>query len=287
MFTPDTLKGRTILVTGGGSGLGLAMASTFSELGARVAICGRNADKLAGAAQEIETAGKAHGNKVTTYSVDVRDYEAMGKMFEHLNAELGLIDGLVNNAAGNFLSASEDLSPNAFKSVVDIVLHGSFNASQHFGKALISSGKRGSIVNIVTTYTESGGAFILPSACAKAGVYAMTTSLAYEWGMYGIRVNSIAPGPFPTEGAWSRLIPPGAEKPFKERIPLGRYGEQPELANLAAFLMSDLSSYITGECVTIDGGERLAGAEFNFLSQIAPREQLKAMFNAMKPKKKE
>jgi len=287
MFTADTLKGRNILVTGGGSGLGLAMATRFAELGAAVAICGRNEEKLTAAAQQISTATQAAGQsaKVLTHSVDVRDYAATQAMVERLDADMGGLNGLVNNAAGNFLAPSEELSPNAFKSVVDIVLHGTFNCTQHFGKTLINNNRKGSIVNIVTTYTETGGAFILPSACAKAGVYAMTTSLAYEWGIYGIRVNSIAPGPFPTEGAWSRLIPPTAEKTFKERIPLGRYGEHHELANLATFLMSDIASYITGECVTIDGGERLAGAEFNFLVGLAPRPQLKQMFAAMKPKK--
>jgi NAD(P)-dependent dehydrogenase (short-subunit alcohol dehydrogenase family) len=288
MFASDTLKGRHILVTGGGSGLGLAMAKRFAELGASIAICGRTEDKLLAAAEEIKAAavGASHStSRVITHAVDVRDHAGCGEMMQRLIREFGTIDGLVNNAAGNFLAPSEELSPNAFKSVVDIVLHGTFNCTQHFGKYLIDEGKKGTVVNIVTTYTESGGAFILPSACAKAGVYALTTSLAFEWGIYGIRVNSIAPGPFPTEGAWSRLIPPHAEKTFKERIPLGRYGEHHELANLASFLMSDLSSYMTGACVTIDGGERLAGAEFNFLAQIAPRPELKAMLAAMKPKK--
>jgi NAD(P)-dependent dehydrogenase (short-subunit alcohol dehydrogenase family) len=287
MFTSDTLAGKYILVTGGGSGLGLAMATRFAELGARIAICGRSEEKLTAAAAQIQEAGKVHGHRVITHAMDVRDYDGVGVLFDRLTAEWGIVNGLVNNAAGNFLAPSEDLSPNAFKSVVDIVLHGTFNCSQHFGKRLIAQEKPGTIVNIVTTYTETGGAFILPSATAKAGVYAMTTSLAYEWGIYGIRANSIAPGPFPTEGAWSRLIPPAAEKNFKERIPLGRYGEHVELANLATFLMSDIAPYITGECVIIDGGERLAGAEFNFLAGLAPRPQLKQMFAAMKPKKKD
>ncbi len=287
MFTLDTLSGKTILVTGGGSGLGLAMATRFAEMGAHIAICGRTEDKLISAAADIKNAGTKAGHTTTvlTHAVDVRDYAAVGVMFERLTNELGQVNGLVNNAAGNFLSPTEDLSPNAFKSVIDIVLHGTFNCTQHFGKRLIDTEKPGNIVNIVTTYTETGGAFIVPSACAKAGVYAMTTSLAYEWGTYGIRVNSIAPGPFPTEGAWSRLIPANVEAGFIQRIPLGRYGEHIELANLATYLISDMSGYINGSCVTIDGGERLAGGEFNFLTQMAPRPQLKQMFAAMKPKK--
>ncbi len=280
MFTKDTLTGKNILVTGGGSGLGKAMALKFAELGANVAICGRSQDKLDKTAEEL----KAFGNKVATYSVDVRDYEAVGEMFDKLSEELGEINGLVNNAAGNFLSASEDLSPNAFNSVVGIVLNGTFNCTQQFGKRLIDAGSPGSVINIVTTYTETGSAFVLPSACAKAGVLAMTNSLAYEWGEYNIRLNSIAPGPFPTKGAWSRLMPdPKVEERYKALIPLKRYGEHVELANLAAFLMSDLSAYMTGENVVIDGGERLKSGQFNFITQAAPRSQLKKMFQMMKP----
>lgn len=280
MFQAETLKGKNILVTGGGSGLGMAMAKGFADLGAQVLICGRNEEKLQKAAAAI-------GNNTLYYSVDVRDYEAVGQMFAHFQSKLGApINGLVNNAAGNFLSASEDLSPNAFKTVVDIVLNGTFNCTQHFGKALIDAQLQGNIINIVTTYTETGCAFVLPSACAKAGVYALTNSLAFEWATYGIRVNSIAPGPFPTEGAWTRLMPdPNFEKTYLEKIPLKRYGKHEELSHLATFLMSDLSSYITGECITIDGGERLNAGQFNMFAQMVPRPQLKAFFNMMKPKK--
>ena len=190
MFTNDTLANKTILVTGGGSGLGLAMAKRFGELGARLAICGRTEVKLRNAAREIS----ATGAKVLTHGVDIREYDNVGEMIQRIVGEFGALDGLVNNAAGNFLSASEDLSPNAFKAVVDIVLTGSFNCTQQFGKYLIENKKNGSILSIVTTYTESGSAFVLPSACAKAGVYALTTSLATEWGMYGIRLNPINGG---------------------------------------------------------------------------------------------
>jgi NAD(P)-dependent dehydrogenase (short-subunit alcohol dehydrogenase family) len=283
MFTNDTLSNKTILITGGGSGLGLAMAKRFVELGAHVAICGRTEEKLKKAATEISS----DLSKVLTHVVDIRDYEKVGEMMKRIVSELGSLDGLVNNAAGNFLSASEDLSANAFKAVVDIVLTGSFNCTQHFGKHLIESKKPGNVLSIVTTYTESGSAFVLPSACAKAGVYAMTTSLATEWGTYGIRLNAIAPGLFPTEGAWSRLMPGDSSliDKYKKKVPLGRFGNHEELANLAAFLMSDLASYITGECVTIDGGERLQSGQFNTLMQVMPREQLKSVFQMMKPKK--
>lgn len=283
MFDGNTLKDKSILVTGGGSGLGLAMADAFSKLGAGVAICGRTEEKLKSAAARI--AGS--GNPVMHYVVDVRDFDAVGNMMDTVRAELGGLNGLVNNAAGNFLFPSEDLSPNAFKTVVDIVLHGTFNCTQHFAKHLIGSGDSGTILNIVTTYTSTGSAFVMPSACAKAGVLAMTNTLAAEWAGYKIRVNAIAPGPFPTEGAWNRLMPdPEMEEAYKKRLPAGRYGEHVELANLAVFLMSDLSPYITGECVTIDGGEHLMSGQFNSMMQMAPRGQLKSFFHRMKPEKK-
>ncbi len=279
MYTNDTLAGKTILVTGGGSGLGLAMAKMFGSKGAKVAICGRTESKLEKAAAEIAETGA----EVKIWPVDVRDYDAVGEMIREIDKNFGELNVLVNNAAGNFLSASEDLSPNAFKSVVDIVLNGTFNCTQHFGNLLIEKKREGNILNIVTTYTETGSSFVLPSACAKAGVYAMTNTLAYEWAEYGIRANAIAPGPFPTEGAWTRLMPdPKMEEQYKKLIPAGRYGEHEELANLAVFLVSDLSAYITGECVTIDGGERLKAGQFNFITQAAPRPVLKQFFQMMK-----
>lgn len=282
MFKDDALTSKTVLVTGGGSGLGLAMAAGFAALGATVAICGRTEEKLKKAAAKINAASSA-GKKTLTHVVDVRDYAAVGLMMDALEEETGGLNVLVNNAAGNFLSASEELSPNAFKSVVDIVLHGTFNCTQHFGQRAIKANRESSVLNIVTTYTETGSAFVMPSACAKAGVYAMTNSLAYEWATYNIRVNSIAPGPFPTEGAWTRLMPdPKMEQAYKNQIPAGRYGEHEELANLASFLISDASAYITGECITIDGGERLKAGQFNFIAQTAPREQIKQFFNMMK-----
>ena len=283
MFKNDTLKNEVILITGGGSGLGLSMAKKFAELGADIAICGRTEKKLEKATEEL----KEFGTDVRWYSVDVRDYDAIGEMFDSIINDFGKLTGLVNNAAGNFLSASEDLTPGGFKAIVDIVLHGSFNCTHHFGNYLIKKKQKGNILNIVTTYAEdAGSAFVLPSACSKAGVLAMTRSLAYEWGTYGIRVNAIAPGPFPTEGAWTRLFPTKKfEKKYLEKIPAGRYGDHEELANLAAFMMSDMADYMTGECVTIDGGEKLSGGQFNFIDSVMSRGKLKMAFKMLKMKK--
>jgi len=286
MFTNDTLAGQTILITGGGSGLGLAMAKKFASLGSDIAICGRTEKKLQKAVQEISAAG---GEVSTRYYVaDVRDYDRVKEMVEQIISDFGKMTGLVNNAAGNFLSASEDLTPGGFKAVVDIVLHGSFNCTHVFGNYLIDEQKEGNILNMVTTYSEStGSAFVLPSACGKAGVLAMTRSLAYEWATYNIRLNAIAPGPFPTEGAWSRLVPDeDFEEKFLTKIPAKRYGNHEELANLATFLLSDMAPYITGECVVIDGGERLAAGQFNFIDRLAPRDKLKQFFREMHEKSK-
>lgn len=282
MFKEDTLQDKTILITGGGSGLGLEMAKKFASLGAGIAICGRTESKLKNAAEEISSQGEG---QVETYVCDVRNYERVSRMITEITEDFGGMDGLVNNAAGNFLAASEDLTPGGFKAIIDIVLHGSFNCTHCFGNYLIDNDRKGNILSIVTTYAEdTGSAFVLPSACAKSGVLTMTRSLAYEWATYGIRLNAIAPGPFPTEGAWTRLVPDESfEEKFLSKIPAGRYGEPEELANLAAFLMSDMSPYLTGDCITIDGGERLAAGQFNFIDQLAPREQLKQFFNAMKP----
>ncbi len=282
MYQDNTLSGKHILVTGGGSGIGFAITKRFLELGATVSICGRTDKKLERAKESLGELSSG----LSTFQCDVREHEAVGEMIEKISKDHSGFCGLVNNAAGNFYCASEDLSPNGFRTVVDIVLHGTFNCTQHFGKRLIDEKKPGNILNIVTTYTETGSAFVLPSACSKAGVYALTTSLALEWATYGIRVNCVAPGPFPTEGAWGRLIPDeNVEEMYKSILPTKRFGDKEELANLAVFLMSDLAPYITGECVAIDGAERLRGSGFNFLNDLMPREQLKGIFQAMRPAK--
>lgn len=285
MFKEDTLRDQVILITGGGSGLGLAMAKKFASLGSNIAICGRTEEKLQKAVEDIGSAG---GGDITVkyYVADVRNYDRIEEMINELIGDFGEMNGLVNNAAGNFLSASEDLTQGGFKAVVDIVLHGSFNCTHVFGNYLIDEEKEGNILNMVTTYSEStGSAFVLPSACGKAGVLAMTRSLAYEWATYGIRLNAIAPGPFPTKGAWSRLVPDeDFEEKFLSKIPAHRYGDHEELANLAAFLMSDMAPYITGECVVIDGGERLSAGQFNFIDKLAPRDKLKDFFKMMRQK---
>ncbi|TYP94746.1 NAD(P)-dependent dehydrogenase, short-chain alcohol dehydrogenase family [Fodinibius salinus] len=283
MFREDTLKKKTILITGGGSGLGLAMAKKFASVGSNIAICGRTQSKLDNAADEIANEGDI---QVETYQCDVRDHDRVTEMTQSIVEDFGAMDGLVNNAAGNFLAASEDLSPGGFKAIIDIVLHGSFNCTHAFGNYLIDSGRGGNILNIVTTYADDfGSSFVLPSACAKSGVLTMTRSLAYEWATYDIRLNAIAPGPFPTEGAWTRLVPDDSfEEKFLSKIPAGRYGDPEELANLATFIMSDMSPYMTGECVTIDGGERLSAGQFNFIDKLASRDELKEFFQMMKEK---
>lgn len=284
MFESKTLANKSILVTGGGSGLGLAMAKAFVSYGAKVTIAGRNADRLAAALPEISGAAR-EGGEADGFAADVRDPEQVGRLVAHAAERFGKVDGLVNNAAGNFLVTAEDLTPNGFDAVVRTVLHGSVYCTLAVGRHLLERKAPGAIVSIVTTYAWTGTAFALPSACAKAGVLAMTRSLAVEWGRAGIRLNAIAPGPIPTEGAFSRLLAaPEAQKNALARIPLGRFGAKEEIANLATFLLSDLCPYQTGDCVTMDGGEWLAGAgEFSDYRRV-PRDQFKAMLAAMRKK---
>ena len=262
MFLPDLLKGKRILITGGGTGLGRSMAERFLGLGAAVVICGRREGVLKETAAEL---GRAAPGRIFYRSLDIRDPDAVADAVAALWAE-GPIDALVNNAAGNILSRTEDLSHRAMDSVIGIVLHGTAYMTLACGKHWIKSGRAGSVLSIVTTYAWTGSGYVVPSAMAKAGVLAMTRSLAVEWGPKNIRLNAIAPGPFPTEGAWQRLVPRAdLEEAWRKRIPLGRFGRHEELTDLAAYLLCDRSGYITGDVVTIDGGEWLKGAgQFNF-----------------------
>ena len=282
MFKTDLFKGKTIVITGGGTGLGKSMANRFAELGANLVITSRRKEVIQETSEEL----KSNGVDVLPIPCDVRDPEQVENMAKRAIGLFKKIDILINNAAGNFISPTENLSSNAFKTVVDIVLNGTFHCTQSFGKHMRKM-KNGVILNIVTTYAWTGSGYVVPSACAKAGVLAMTRSLAVEWAKYGIRSNAIAPGPFPTKGAWSRLAPPGLgiEKKMKNRIPLKRMGEHIELADLATFLISDQASYINGEVVTIDGGEWLKGAgQFNELERV-PQTAWK-LLNMRRKKKK-
>jgi NAD(P)-dependent dehydrogenase (short-subunit alcohol dehydrogenase family) len=265
VFQRDLLKGRAIFITGGGTGLGRSMALRFGELGARMFLVGRREEPLRETCEEILRLGGA----AAFATCDVRDYAAVEAAVAQAEQKFGEINALVNNAAGNFIARTEKLSPNAFNAVVGIVLNGSFHCTQAIGKRWIAQKLAGNILNVVTTYAAAncGSGFVVPSACAKAGVLAMTTSLAVEWAKYHIRINAIAPGPFPTEGAWSRLMPSKQfEQDSQARHPMKRFGRHEELANLAAFLLSDMAEYINGECVVIDGGQWLRGAgEFNDL----------------------
>lgn len=268
MFQEDILKNKLIIVTGGGTGLGKSMALRFSELGADILICSRKYEVLEETAEEIS---RKTGNTVTPYQLDVRKPQEIDDFVEFINQELGQIDVLVNNAAGNFISPTEKLSYKAFDTIVDIVLRGTYYLSLALGKYWINNNVPGNILNIVTTYASTGSGYVVPSSISKAGVLNLTRSLASEWGKYKIRLNAVAPGPFPTKGAWDRLFPdPKLAEKLIERIPLKRTGEHIELANLATYLISDFSGYMTGEVVTIDGGEWLAGAgEFNFLEALS------------------
>lgn len=260
------LQGKTAWITGGGTGLGRAMALRFADLGAAVAVSGRREEPLDATASEI----RAAGGRAAVATCDVRDPQAVQAALERIESTLGQPDILVNNAAGNFLCPSEELSPNGFASVVAIVLNGTWHCTQAAAKRWIEGGRGGVVLSIATTYAWTGSAFVLPSACAKAGVVALTRSLAVEWGRHGIRLNAIAPGPIPTEGAFSRLMPSNdLLEDRKGRIPAGRFGTQDELAELAAFLVSDASDWMRGEVVTLDGGEWLQGAgEFNDLLRL-------------------
>ncbi|QTY27374.1 SDR family oxidoreductase [Flavobacterium sp. CS20] len=285
MLRDDALKGKNYVVTGGGSGLGKSMTRYLLELGAKVVITSRNLDKLKNTAKELED---ETGSEVLALQCDVRDYDAVCKMRDDSIKHFGRIDGLLNNLAGNFISPTERLSANAFDTIIDIVLKGSKNCTLAFGKKWIELKEKQKVVlNIVTTYAWTGSAYVVPSATAKAGVLAMTRSLAVEWAKYGIRFNAIAPGPFPTKGAWDRLLPGDLKEKFdlSKKVPLQRVGNHQELANLATYLLSDFAEYLNGEVVTIDGGEWLKGAgQFNLLEQV-PEELWDMLEQMIKAKK--
>jgi NAD(P)-dependent dehydrogenase (short-subunit alcohol dehydrogenase family) len=277
MFRNDLLQAKRILITGGGTGLGKGMAARFLELGASVHICGRREEVLKTSAAELSPKGPIHA-----HPCDVRSLEAVEQMMDAIWTS-GPLDILVNNAAGNILARTEELSPRAFESVINIVLMGTLHCTMACGRRWLKSSHSGTVLSISATYAPVGSAYVVPSAIAKAGVEALTRSLAVEWGNRGIRMNAIAPGPIPTQGAFSRLMPhPRLEKLARERNPQHRFGTVEELANLAAFLVSDGSGYVNGEVIRMDGGEFLQGAgEFSNLGRLLKEED----WQAIKPKK--
>lgn len=269
MLSSESLQNKVVVITGGGTGLGKSMAQACLQLGAKVLITSRKEEVLRATVQELK---ELTGGDVTYCVCDVRDSKQMEQLLAYTLEQFAKVDILVNNAAGNFISPTERLSTKAFDIIVDIVLKGTYNGVLTFGKHWIEAGQKATVLSIVTTYATTGSAFVVPSATAKAGIVALTKSLAVEWGRYGIRLNAIAPGPFPTEGAWSRLFPEFVASKLnpENRIPTGRFGRHEELMNLVTYLLSDYSEYINGEIVTIDGGEWLQGAgEFNTLLDLS------------------
>ncbi|QLE02124.1 SDR family oxidoreductase [Galbibacter sp. BG1] len=287
MLRDDALKGKNIVVTGGGSGLGKAMTKYFLELGAKVAITSRSLDKLENTAKELE---EETGGMSFPVACDVRNYDEVEAMHKKVIDKFGKVDILLNNAAGNFISPTERLSANAFDTIIDIVLKGTKNCTLAFGKHWIDTKQENTnVLNIVTTYAWTGSAYVVPSATAKAGVLALTRSLAVEWAKYGMRFNAIAPGPFPTKGAWDRLLPGDLKEKFDlaKKVPLKRVGDHQELANLAAYMVSDFGAYLNGEVITLDGGEWLKGAgQFNLLEAVPEEmwDMLEAMIRSKKSK---
>lgn len=280
----NSMKGKTFLITGGGTGLGRSMGTYFLELGANLIITSRKIDVLTRTANEMQD---KTGGKVLPVACDVRDYDQVENLLKRSIEEFGKVDGLINNAAGNFISPTERLSANAFSTIIDIVLKGTINCTLAFGKYWIANKQKATVLNIITTYASTGSAYVVPSAAAKGGVLSLTKSLAAEWGKYGIRHNAIAPGLFPTKGAWDRLLPGNLAEKFEpqNRVPLKRTGDHQELANVAAFLMSDYAEFINGETITIDGGEWIQGAgQFNDFRHIPTEmwDSLEAMIRKTK-----
>lgn len=290
MLRDDALQGKTVIVTGGGTGLGKSMTRYFLQLGANVTICSRRQAVLDQTADELtaEMQGQAGAGKILAVACDVRDPVAIENVIAQTIDRFGRIDGLLNNSAGNFISPTERLSYKAFDVVVDIVLRGTYYFTLAVGKYWIENQIKGTVLNISTTYATTGSGYVVPSAVAKGGALIMMRSLAAEWGKYGIRLNAIAPGPFPTKGAWDRLFPEPLVQLMDpvSRIPLKRVGDHQELANLAAYMMSDFSAYMTGECITIDGGEVLMAGEFNHLDQVTS-EQWDAIGESIKQANRE
>jgi NAD(P)-dependent dehydrogenase (short-subunit alcohol dehydrogenase family) len=275
VFSKELLRGKRILVTGGGTGLGREMAAKYLELGADLFICGRRRAVLDATAKELMA---AHGGSMKTFAVDIRDPAAVDSMVQAIWEDGGPLTGLVNNAAGNFISRTEDLSSRGFDAIANTVFHGTFYMTHAVGKRWIAGKNKGSVISIVVTWVWTGSPFVVPSAMSKAGVHVMTQSLAVEWGRYGIRLNAIAPGIFPTEGAGKRLAP-GRDggRDAASINPMGRTGRMPELQNLAAFLMADGAEFLTGQTIAIDGGANLVnGGSFNELFKWTDADWTKA-----------
>ncbi len=285
MFKKDLLKNKRILVTGGGTGLGKEMASHYAEHGAELYICGRRLNVLEETANELKEKFNA---KVHFETLDIRASKDVDDYIERIFEE-GPLDGLVNNAAGNFISPTKDLSHKGFDAIANIVFHGTFYITHSVGRRWIDLGHKGSIISILTTWVWTGSPYVVPSAMSKSGLNAMTQSLAAEWGKYNIKVNAIAPGPFPTKGAWDRLNPGGNDEGSMGSVPLGRVGEMAELQNLATFLMADGCDYLTGQTIAIDGAQYLTGGgTFSALDKLSDEdwEQMRAMIRSSNNKDK-
>jgi NAD(P)-dependent dehydrogenase (short-subunit alcohol dehydrogenase family) len=286
MFKQDLLKGKRILVTGGGTGLGKEIAARYLQLGAELWLAGRRGGVLEDTARELMN---AFGGQVKTQSVDIRDAAAVDAMVQRIWDEGGPLTGLVNNAAGNFISPTKDLTPNGFNAIANIVFHGTFYVTHAVGKRWIAGGHKGSVVSILVTWVHTGSPYVVPSAMSKAGLHVMTKSLAVEWGRFGIRLNAIAPGPFPTEGAAKRLRPGGGFEDTTHLNPMRRIGRMEELQNLATFLMADGCEWLTGETIAIDGAGYLASGSGGYFTQLdklsdADWESMRAMIKAQNDK---
>jgi NAD(P)-dependent dehydrogenase (short-subunit alcohol dehydrogenase family) len=284
MFKDGLLKGKRILITGGGTGLGKEIGTKYLELGAELWIAGRRGAVLEDTARELM---EKHGGSVRTHAVDIRDAQAVDAMVQRIWEESGPLTGLVNNAAGNFISPTKDLTPNGFNAIANIVFHGSFYVTQAVGKRWIADNVKGSVISILVTWVWNGSPYVVPSAMSKAGLHVMTKSLAVEWGRYGIRLNAIAPGQFPTEGAVKRLRPGGKAEDLGERNPMRRIGQMPELQNLATFLMADGCDWLTGETIAVDGAGWLAnGGNFTELDKLsdADWERMRSMIKSQNDK---